>query len=853
MKKKPLSTPKASALDVSALESQALSKLNAGQYKEAIELYKALLKQSNKADWRQALARCYLQRALGFATKGMIKEAVVLWENYAQYAEPPYQAFDHYVSWLLQTNNMVKVKTCLGQLSAQQLDEQYPDLAGLLGLLIITGKITCLELLPADSVFMKHLIFAQDALNADKNNKLEDLEQALQKLPFRSAFRDFRTLMKAALLITESVEQAQALLAKIPADSPYQQAGKLLLAMTHQGAALVNDLGQFTPSQIKLVETAKDFNKKQIELLDIVTKQKDRLSDKTKFNLVIQYKALLGADLAQHYCRAALSTYPAGKRDYTKHFGALNDFEDWRLKALACEHDGDFHSSEYYWNQGIAVLKKQGSEGAFKIALIMRHIAKHQEAPEEAIPWLVDSLDHDPDDRDSYVQILRYYERQTQEIDTYKEWLDKSINKFPNDVELLALAIKAAVSNKAFKKATNYAQDLLKIDPVNTFAKQVLFTSHLAHARKLIKSKKFHLVEKEIQQAEKITLSKRYQMQAQLMRGFLVLLSEDKNRGEQLIKEALQKYNDGVFNAHFYVMMEALLINFPLASLLKIIPPLAKKLVLSQQEIIQLTQQIQQYADADTANKALLHKALEKVKAVIKQSIKPALGEETLLTLCQCLDAIGHFELIRVCVKIAQPVWNKPIWMYYRVYSEANGKPGKCSNINSFRLQDSLKEAQEQNDIRTVSLIGNFLDQYHKSNGPFGLNIFDSLFGNIDDDDDDEHFDSLFGNIDDDEEPIEILFGHLPESLFDKIIVKTTEFIKKFPPDRLVKLIAANYLPNDNTLMLRLSNDFDLLFAFLILKAADDLGINTDVTTDKIIKVFSDKKATSKPKLFPFF
>ena len=836
MKKKPLSTPKASATDVSVLESLALSKLNAGQYKEAIELYKALLKHTNKADWRQALALCYLQRALGFATKGMIKEALVLWENYAQYAEPPYQALDHYVSWLLQTNNMVKVKTCLGQLSAQQLDEQYPDLAGLLGLLIITGKITCQELLPTNSVFMKHLIFAQDALSADKNNKLEDLELALQKLPFRSAFRDFRTLMKAALLITESVEQAQALLAKIPADSPYQQASKLLLAITHQGTALVNDLGQFTPSQIKLVETAKNFNKKQSELLDIVTKQKDRLSDKTKFNLVLQYKALLSADLAQHYCLAALSTYPAGQRDFTKHFGVLNDFEAWRLKALTCEHDGDFYGSEYYWKQGIAVLKKQGSGGAFKIALIMRHIAKHQETPEEAINWLIDSLDHDPEDRDSYVQIIHYFERQTQEIDTYKEWLDKSIKKFPNDIELLGLAIKAAVRNKAFKKATNYAQDLLKIDPVNTFAKQVLFSSHLGHARKLIKTKKFHLVEKEIQQAEKITLSKSYQTQAQLMRGFLVLLAEDKKRGEQLIIETLQKYNDGVFNAHFYIIMEALLLNFPMAPLLKIVPPLAKNQVLSQQEIIQLTQQIQQYTDADTTNQALLHKALEKVKAVIKQSIKPSLGEETLLTLCQCLDAIGHFELIRVCVKIAQPVWNKPIWMYYRAYSEANGEPGKCSDINRYRLEENLKEAQKQNDLRAVTLIGKFLDQYFQSRTPFGLNIFDSLF------DDDE-----------DEEPIEILFGHLPESLFDKIVVKTTDLIKKFSPDRMLKLIAANYLSNDKTLILRLTNDFDLLFAFLMLKAADDLGIDTNVTAAKIIEVFSDKEATSKPKPFPFF
>lgn len=838
MKKKPLSAPKSSDPDVSALESQALSKLNAGQYKEAIDLYKALLKRANNADWRQALAQCYLQRALAFAAKGMVKEALVLWENYAQNVEPPYEARDHYICWLLQTNDMVKVKTCLGQLSAQQLDEQYPDLAGLLGLFIIAGKINCLDVLPKDSAFIMHTVFVQEALNAYRNNKLEDIEPALKKLPFRSAFRDFRTVMKAALLISESVEQAQALLTKIPADSPYQQAGRSLLAITHQGAALVNDLLQLTPPQIKIVERAKNFNKKQTELLGVLTNQKDRLSDKAKFNLAIQYQALFGEDLAQQYCLSALSTYPAGQRDFTKHFGAINDFEGWRLKALLSERDRDFNGAEYYWKQAITVLKAQDAESNFKIALIMRHIAARQNSPEEVITWLMDSLDHDPDDRESYVKILQYFERQEQQADTFKEWLDKSIKKFPNDVEILGLAIKAATRNKAFKKATQYAQALLKIDPVNTFAKQVLFTSHLAHARKLIKSKKFHLVEKEIQPAEKIALGKRYQTQTQLMRGFFVLLAEDKKRGEQLITESLQNYHGGVFNAHFYVIMEALLLNLPIAPLLKIVPPLAKDYLLSQQEIVQLIQLIQQYADDDGANHTHLHKALEKVKSIIKQSFKQSFSEETLLSLCQCLNNIQHFELLRACAKIAQPLWDNPIWMYYRVYSEANGNPEKCSNINSYRLQVSLKIAQDQKDQRATALIRQFLDQYYKSRRPTGFNIFDSLFGDVDDD----------------EDPLDELFGHLPEDIYDQLGEKTVLITKKNPPERMLKILAAEYLSNNVTLLFNLFNDNpEALFAFLMLKAADDMGIDIGVTAEEIVECFKDKKATSKPKPFPFF
>lgn len=841
MKNKPLGTSKASDPDVQVLENQALSKLKAGQYKEAIDLYKSLLKHANNADWRQALAQCYLQRALAFATKGMVKEALVLWENYAQNAEPPHEARDQYISWLLHTNDMAKVKTCLGQLSAQQLDEHYPDLAGLLGLLIITGRVSCQELLPKDSVFIMHLGFVQEALNAYQNNRPEDIESALKKLPFRSAFRDFRTLMKAALLIPESVEQAQSLLAKIPADSPYQQAGALLLAITHEGAALVNDLLQLTRPQIKIIEEAKNLNKKQIELLDFLTKQKDRFSDKVKFNLAIQYQTLFGVDLTQHYCLVALSTYPAGQRDFIKHFGAMNDFEAWRLKALSCERDRDFNGAEYYWKQGITALKNQGTEGAFKIALIMRHIAEQQETPEDAVTWLMGSLDHDPDDRESYIKILQYYERKKQETDAYKEWLDKSIKKFPYDVELLGLAIKAATRNKAFKKATQYAQALLKIDPVNTSAKQVLFTSHLSHARKLIKSKKLHLVEKEIQQAEETTIGKRFQTQAQLMRGFFVFVAENKKQGSQLIAESVQKLHEGLVCAYFCATLEALLLDLQSATVLKELPALTSDYVLSQQEMTQLIKLIQQYAEDDNVSQALMHKALEKIKAIIKQALKQQnYSEDTLLSLCLCLASIQHFELLRACVKIAQPLWSKPIWMYHRVYAEVNGNAGKCSYMNYLRLRESLENAQLEKDQRATALIGKFLDKYHESRNPSGFKILDTLFGGMD--------------YDEDNDPIDKLFGHLPDDLFEQLEEKTAEITKKTSPERMLRILAADYLSNNVTLILNLlKNDPEVLYAFVMLKAADDLGIDIGVTSQEIVDCFKGQKTTSKPKPFPFF
>lgn len=828
--------------------AMAKAKLDAGQYKEAIELYKQLLKQADNKEWRLALAQCYLKRAMALAEKGMIKEAVVLWENYQQNAEPPYQGYDNYIAWLLQTNNAAKVTACFSRLSAQQLDEHYPNLAALLGLLIVTEKPELEAMLPTDSQFIIHLGLVRAALAAYRDHEPEAVEQALKQLPFRSAFRDFRTLLKAALLLPGSVDQAQALLTKIPVASPYYQAGKLLLATTHDGLVLADELLQYEQKPRQLIGTIKKFSKKQLELLDVLVKQKDRLSDKIKFNCALQYRELFGEDLAKAYCIAVLATYPAGQRDFNKHFGAMDEFEQCRLMALNYERNKDFHSSDYYWQRGIAQLKKQGESGAFKIALIMRRIARHQPSEEEEMEWLEESLDYDPDSRETYLKILQYYQHDPDDAEFYKQWLDRAMKAFPQDVELLAQAIKAATANKAFKKAAQYAKSLLKIDPVNTFAKQVLFTSHLAHARKLIKTKKFHLVEKEIQLAEKLTLGKRYQNQAQLLRGFFVLLTEDKKQGLQQIAEAAEKMNDGTACGYFCVIVEALSMGLSLPSILKGVPQPPKNYQLSEQEIGRLVQIVHQYYGGDKSNATVLHQALEKIKAIIKQSIKQkTVSEQTLLTLAECLDNIGHYELLAHCAKIALMQWMKPIWLFYKCYAGAKGRAYDCSSFNIQQLQFNYVKARDDSDHRTAMRIKRFIDEYYENQSPLGGGFLGGFGDDFEDDEadfeDDYDFDTFTGR-----SPMD-LFEHLPTAVFDKLQKKLPDIMRKSSPEQMIKTINKSLSkPIDASFFMIKPDAF---VALLILQAAAELGIETGVSGDQVIE-FCDMDNGSEPS-FPFF
>jgi len=829
MTKKPTS---ASDMDRQSLERQAASQLNAGKYKDAIELYKKLLRGADNSDWQRQLAFCYLQRAKAFALKAMFKEALVMWENYREHAQPPYESRDHYLIWLIQSRNLAKIQIALEQLTVQQLDKDYPELAAVLGLLILTEHPEFEQALPQDSAFISHLKMVKTALQAYRDDDPDGMDAALKPLPYRSAFRDFRTLLKAGIALSNTPAETTSLLGKIPANSPYSQAARLLLACTLKGAALTHEMLKCSPPQRRLIGEITGLNKKQLDLVESLSKQREPISDKIKFNLALQFQSLCSSESAQRFCFATLATYPAGRRDYVKAFGSIDEFEANRLQALACEGENNDYDAEYYWKQAIKALTQKGTGNDLKIALILRHIAQKMPAPEQ-ISLLIESLEHDPDDKDCYLQILRHYGQHPDTVDSHKQWLTKSVDKFPQDIEVLTLAVQAATRSKAYKKAIQYALKIMQVDPLNTFAKQVIFSSHIAHARRLLKTKKQHLVESEIQQAEALKLGKNYALETQLMKALLCFVAVDKQQGLQVIVEALDKLNTDPVNAHFQGAVEAQLTGLPVATLLRELPP-AKDHLLSSLELTRLIRLISQYSQED-GNQELLHKALDKIKAPMKQSVlKQHYDENLLLALCQTLDTVKHFELLRHCAKWAQARWNTPIWMYYRVYSETNGDPEQISYIQRFRLEYDLDLARREKDHRTAALIGQYLDRYHEAHTPIGLDFLGDLLGS--------------NEPDDSADPLDQLFGHLPDEIYHKLNNRLASLFKKTSPERLVQELN-KIAGNSGNLLLAMMQEPDLFTALMILKAADELGIDTGVTLDDVLAYFAVDKA---PKSFPF-
>lgn len=821
------------------LEKEALSLLKKAKYKEAIKLFKTLLQGSGEKKWQESLAYCYVHRAMEFASKEMYKEALVLWENHLQYAQTPYEAQDHYIFWLIQTGKQADIKTTLKSLSAEQLDTQLPQLAAVIGFLMLTQHAEFEEYLPQDSVLLAHFNIVKTALQAYQENDIDKLEASLKKLPYRSAFRDFRTILNAVLVLPHSIDQAQSFLNKISVHSAYLSVANVLLTCCKTGAELAHSLVSLDHQSCEWVSEIIPLNQMQSKFIQNFRRQQ-KLSDKVQLNIAIEYHALLGERFTLQFCQSILPRYPAGKKAFNQHFSDASEFEENKIKALACEQENNIDEAEYYWRLCLRALRhEECGDNDLKGALILRRLASKESDIEERTKLLIESLDYDANDRDSYLRIIQHYNQNPTAIKEYKLWLNKTLEHFPQDIEVLTQATMAATHNQTYKKASQYASKILKIDPLNTFAKHTLFTSHVNHARRLMGEKNYSLVDKEINQTEKFTHSKAQVQHVHLMRALLCFANEDKTTGVQHISESLNSLHSDPVNIYFQATLEALLNKLPVSTILRDLPPI-KDYLLSEKELTAFSLQLKQ-SITDAVPPDIVNKALDKIKAPFKKSISSQKkAEELLLSLCQTFDTINSFELLRHCVKSVPYELIKPIWVYYRVYATNNGQADICTPKQIKSLHIAYERAVESEDHKTARIVENYLDCYYETNPEGEGGFLEDFLGNFINDTGDE----------DKEDPLEFLFGHLSTGVMMDLNATAESLMKKVTPEKLVEGFLAK-IKNKESFLLALMQEPDILSALMLIKAADQLKIDIDVSIDDIIEVF-DISSGNRGFPFPF-
>ncbi len=791
---------------------QALIKLKSTGYKEALGLYEQILKEVDNDQLRLKVSG-YIDKAKAFKVGDKYKELLDFGEGIQQKIESNEQVrsddFEDQFKQLIQSGDIDQIPVLISQLPADQFDKKYPKQAAVLGFLMLIKHPELEREIAQDSTFIADFKTVQIVLQAYQSNDVEKLNQRLKLIPFRSAFKDFRVILNAVLASSGSIEKMQSLLSTINDKSPYHPLAGILLAYTKDGMELFKDFASLDYEQQSLIRKAKGFNGQQQDFIAHLLRQYDDLSEKTMFSMAIQYQILFGSALAEQFCQTLLINYPAGYQDYIKHFDSNNEFEELRIKALTCEKHDNFYDADYYWRQGIDQLKaEEGSD--VKIALIFQHIADHQQVPVSKNDCLIESLYYDPDDKESYLSVLNFYAQQKHE--NYYQWLAQGIEKYPEDIDILNSAIKTVSEHN---DVVQYAQMLLKIDPLNSLAKQTLFSAHLNQAKHFLIEKKYTEVEQQLTEIKQLKLGKADTARSKLLTGFLKFVQSDKAQGPQEIIDALQLLYTDPVNGRFKATMETLLLEL---SELDISIPVVDGYLLTSRELAQLNLQIEQYNDEE----AHLYVALKQIKPYLIASLhQQTYDEALLLNLAQQLDSIQHYELLNIVSSQALDKWTNPVWVYYQVLSGTQNQAEECSYINLRRLQKSLEQAREEKDQRCMILIDEFLKQYKIAHPGKMTQFFQKLF--------------LEGNHKTSDDPMETLFGHLS----DEILLQLSEPVDTMSKQTTLEQLAEVISPDDNQLVLAMMQNPDLYNALIVVQAAEQSGVNIEADIDQVFECFN--------------
>ncbi len=686
-------------------------------YKDAIDVYKLLLKREPQAEagWRESLATAYLERARQLAGKAMYREAAVLWENLPSLCgQAPHP--EGYIDWLLRSGQHAKAMRAYAAhaaaLSAAEIGELEIEIAAL----TLTGQKEVLQALPPDAPLRQHLNAAQDALRAYAQGEPEEqVRDALKNISFRSPYRDWRQALSALLKLETDPTEAAALAKRLSPTSPYQGLAEIVRACA--AADPTRALLTLDPIQRELAGSLLGLDQRQMKLLKEWTRLNVHPGDKASFDFIIANQATLNAELARHASLALLPAYPSGLKIHTRLFGPLSPFESNRLQALQAERDHQYSRALRSWRTCAELLIQDAGnpDNRLAAALILRHMAELAE--QEDLDWgetpktrdyLEQSLRLDPDDRDIYLKLAKLCQDAGDDKE-YHQWVERAAKHFPNDPQVLLAAVETATARNAYKKAAGFAARVLELDPINPKARAILINAHLAHARKQMLAGKYALAEKELDSAGQLERDKARGGVIEINRGLLASRQDQPERARQWLREGLRLAGSPVL-AWLRLAVEAERVDLEPSVLrrdLDLGDP--RKLAAGRADLLALIRAVNAYHEEGFE---YLDATLRELERPLKHAIQQLEEEGDLVAVCESLHQAPCHELLEIAAARALERYpEQPLFVYYLIYGRAEGDIDSVKDRDYERLENALDQAVAAKDHRTVTAINQFFSQ----------------------------------------------------------------------------------------------------------------------------------------------
>lgn len=501
--------PYASSLEGRAVEAEAALRL--GRFKDAIELYKQLLKQENRLAWRDALATAYVGRAKALAAKGLFKEAEIVFGNAISAGGAVREPLFLLSCLISQGQHQKALAQALKYVGTDAVEpEQKRPLSDLAAALYLAHPVP-LASAADDPPARVEWISAAHAARASwaglaAGKPASEIETLLAAIPARSPFGPARLIVKA--LLSEDPAKTRRLLEGVAAESPF---GPFRLAVEAALPAEPTDridrMGRASPAQRAFALACLGASGSGPAAL-VRLMEAERGGPATLFAFLTKQAASFPAADVRSACLNLLPSIPDRIAVFERSFGPLAEGWKDRVLALAAEAKQDWLRAEEHWRVAAARFAQDGSrEGRLSAGVIYRHLAAlagkqpgitgNDPFRDPVAFYLRESLDCDPEHLASALRLIKRHRENGDD----KDWhtlAEETARRFPADSAALLVAIDSAAARKAYKKAAGYAKELLAVDPINRPARQRMIALQIAHARKQMRAKRADLAWKEL-------------------------------------------------------------------------------------------------------------------------------------------------------------------------------------------------------------------------------------------------------------------------------------------------------------------------------------------------------------------
>ena len=744
---------------VSPLATKATEALRLGDFKQAIELFKRLVKQDARPEWRDALAEAYAGRARILAAKGLFEEAETA---LSKAAAPDGTVPDP----LLHVQCLVK----RGQVhKAAELAVKYigndkvpaaaaPRLAELAGALWLAAPVPLAPPADRDSEagkWVEHAAAAQQSLTAWIEGKApQEIDQLLSRIQLRSAFGALRLILKSLMTAPDDPARARQLLGGIPPESAFASF-RLAVEAALPGAP-VEPAARASPAskaqQVFAVEVKGLPSAASQSLVQLA--KAERSGPGALLSFLASQTGTLPADEVKSACLNLLPQAPDRLRQFESMFGPLSEFDRNRFLALAAEAGNDWERAEQCWTTAAQSIEPAaGAEAGLSAGVIYRHLARlaheHPEIEGEGtsefpeIEYLELSLRADPDHLPTVLQLIGLYRTHGQDRDWHR-LAEDATQHFPEESAVLLQAMDSAIARKAYKKAVGFARKLLTLDPINQAARQRMIELHISHARKQIRSKRADLAWKELAEAGVWERPGAPSFLLHINQGLVGRELGQEPDAEARLRQGVELAGGGVAG-WFRASLEHALMNAgeAYAALLR------QELARAQQAAAPTKEGILSIVSAVSGKEAreckkAVGQLIFRIRGWLLKGASLDWSAAEFHPIAEMFWRVDAYDLLGDYAKFAgrrEP--EEPTWRYYQLVARSKGDPGRLSFAETEELFDMEEAAARRHDFHTANRIQRFIKGSGPNSAPRRGSRRVSRVDLMDFDDDDQSLDAL--------------------------------------------------------------------------------------------------------------